>query len=189
MKEYNKNFEFILKNDLKLKEKLKKYFFKYNYKQIKGLENQFSFVKKWSLLDGFTLNILNWETKINIEVIENKKVLMKHTVITNGFGCISPIAFRSLFEKFLCNLEKHINQNEKYEKKNNLIIKSGKIKLLKYISVLIIGATIGIYFGVILRNLTEIKLFGYLGIIIGTIATEKILNRYLIKKNSSQQHL
>jgi hypothetical protein len=86
-----------LKNDLKLKEKLKKYFFKYNYKQIEDLKNQFSFVRKWSLLDGFILNILNCETKINIEIVENKKEQLTTAFI--------PYYHFSLFKKSINSID------------------------------------------------------------------------------------
>ncbi len=189
MKEYEKNFEFDIEDNVNLKKKIIKYFTSYNLTKVKDENNTIILEKKWSLFDGWKLNILNWETKIGINLDENKKVKINHKVITNGFGYITPIAFSSLFEKYLINLEKFINQNESFEKKNNELIKSGKIKMFKYFGILIVGISIGFYFGYILKNLTEIKLFGYVGIIIGTLVSEKILNNYLFKNNTLQQRI
>ena len=189
MKEYEKRFEFDIEDNSNLKKKLMKYFTSYNLTKVKDENSTIILEKKWSLLDGWKLNILNWETKIGINLDENNKVKINHKVITNGFGYITPIAFSSLFEKYLINLEKFINQNESFERKNNELIKLGKVKMLKYIGILIVGILIGFYFGYILENLTEIKLFGYVGIIIGALVSEKILNNYLIKNNTLQQHI
>ena len=82
-----------------------------------------------------------------------------------------------------------MNCNKKYEEKNNLILKSGKLKKLTYIGLLIIGTASEIYFGSILQHLTRSKIFGYLGIIIGAIGTEKIMNKYFIKKTPTGSHL
>jgi hypothetical protein len=37
---------------------------------------------------------------MNIELIENEKIVIKHRVLTNGFGCITAIAFYLLLKKF-----------------------------------------------------------------------------------------
>jgi hypothetical protein len=91
------------------------------------------------------------------------------------------------FKKILFNLKEYMNCNKIYEKKNNLILKSRKKKILTYIDLLIIGTAIGIYFGSILQHLTGRKIFGYLGIIIGAIGTEKIMNRYLLKNSNVKE--
>ena len=97
--------------------------------------------------------------------------------------------FQLLLKKFLFNLKEYINSYKKYEEKNNLILKSGKLKILTHIGLVIIGTAIGIYFRGILQHLIGSKIFGYLGIIIGAIGTEKIMNRYLIKKTPTGSHL
>ena len=135
------------------------------------------------MLDRWKLTVLNFEAEINIELIENEKIVIKHRVLTNGFGCTRPIAFSTSLKKILFNLKEYMNCNKKYEGKNNLILKSGKLKKLTYIGLLIIGTTSEIYFGSILQHLTRSKRFGYLGIIIGAIGSEKIMNRYLKKKH------
>ncbi|GAA4810848.1 hypothetical protein [Litoribaculum gwangyangense] len=109
MKEYDKIFEFELKNNSNLKNKFKRYFNSYNITVAKDENNKILFEKKRSILDGWKLNILNWESKIKIDLTENDKVKINHKVISNGFGFITPIAFSPLFEKYLFNLEKFIN--------------------------------------------------------------------------------
>lgn len=141
------------------------------------------------MLDRWKLTVLNFEAEINIELIENEKIVIKHRVLTNGFGCTRPIAFSTSLKKFLFNLKEYINSYKKYEEKNNLILKSGKLKILTHIGLVIIGTAIGIYFRGILQHLIGSKIFGYLGIIIGAIGTEKIMNRYLIKKTPTGSHL
>ena len=189
MKEYDKSFEFNLVNNSNLEKRIERYFKAYNLTKVKDENNNILFEKKWSFLDGWKLNILNLETKIRIDLNENNKVKINHNVITNGFGFITPIAFSSLFEKHLFNLEKFINLNEPFERKNNELIKLGKLKMLKYIAILILGISIGFYVGNIIEKLTEIKLFGYLTIYIGVLGTEKIMNFYIIKKNTLQHRV
>ena len=46
---------------------------------------------------------------------------------------------------------------------------------------------IGLFLGFIMTNITGIKLFGTVGIIVGAIATDKIMNKYLIKNNNLYQ--
>lgn len=141
------------------------------------------------MLENWKYNILNFEAEINIELIENKKIVIKHRVLTNGFGCTKPIAFSTSFKKNLLNLKEYINSYKKYEGKNNLILKSGKLKILTYIGLVIIRTDSEIYFGSILQHLTRSTIFGYLGIIIGAIGNEKIMNRYFIKKTPKGSHL
>ena len=188
MKEYNSSIEFEIKNNSETKNKLQRYFNSYNFKVVKN-ETEFIFEKKWSILDGWKLNILNWESKIKIEFVENNKIVIYHNVITCGLGVITPIAFSSLFQKYLDNLEKYLNKNETYERKNIELIRLGRIKLLKYSVILILGILTSFYLGGFLEEITETKIFRYLGIITGILITEKIMNNYLIKNNTLQHHI
>ena len=188
MKEYNNSFEFEIKNNSEIKNKLRKYFNGYNFKVIKN-ETEFIFEKKRSILDGWKLNILNWESKIRIEFVKNNKIVIYHKVITNGLGVITPIAFSSLFVKFLNNLETYLNKNKPYERKNIELIRLGRVKLLKYSVILILGMLIAFYLGDFLEKITDAKIFRYLGIIIGILITEKIMNNYLIKNNILQHRI
>jgi hypothetical protein len=99
-------------------------------------------------------------------------------------GVITSISFSSLFEKYIYNLEKYITNNESYERKNIELIRLGRKKLLKYSAILILGILIALYLEYILGKITEIKIFRYLGSIIGILITEKIMNNYLIKKTN-----
>ena len=187
MKDYNGNFEFDLIDNFNLKDKIKKYFEVYNFELLKDENNNLVFVKKWSLLNGWRINPLNWETEINIKLSEKNKTVINHTVISNGF--LTPIAFTSLFKSFLLNLEKFINQNIDFKEKNSPKIKLAKEKVLKYHGLLIIGILLGLVFGIILSNLTGMKLFGTVGIIVGAITSEKFMNQYLIKNNTLQHRV
>ena len=78
--------------------------------------------------------------------------------------------------------------NEKHKTKNIQEIKLAKEKVYKYHGILILGILIGLFLGIIMTNITGIKLLGTVGIIVGAITTEKIMNKYLIK-NNNPQHL
>ncbi len=181
MKNYNKHFEFEIKNDLNPKGKIKQYFKTYNFEQ-KTDNNHLVFVKKWSLLNGWKFNPLNWETKINVKLTKtkNNKAIINHTVISNGF--LTPIVFSTLFKSFLLNLEQFVNQHINFKEKNNTQIKLAKKKVFKYYGLLIIGILLGLFTGIILKHFTGIKLFDTVGIIIGAITTKNIMNEYLVRQ-------
>ena len=187
MEKYINNFEFTISNNSETKEKLKSYFKSYDFEQVKDENENLLFVKKWSILNGWKFNPLNWETKIDIKLTENNKVIINHIVHSNGF--LTPIAFKSLFEKFLLNLEQFVEFNEKHKTKNIQEGKLAKEKVYKYHGILILGILIGLFLGMIMTNVTGIKLFGTVGVIIGAIATEKIMNKYLMKNNNLQQRV
>ena len=124
MEKYNNNFEFTVSNNSKTKEKLKSYFKSYDFEQVKDENENLLFVKKWSILNGWKFNPLNWETKIDIKLSENNKVIINHIVHSNGF--LTPNAFKSLFEKFLLNLEQFVEFNIKHKPNNIQEIKLAK---------------------------------------------------------------
>ena len=183
----NNKFEFTISNNFEIKEKLKSYFKSYDFEQIKDEKENLIFVKKWSILNGWKFNPLNWESKIDIKLTENNKVIIKHIVHGNGF--LTPIAFTSLFEKFLSNLEQFLKYNKEHKTKNIQEVKLAKEKAFKYHGILILGVLTGLILGIIMTNATEITLLGTFGIIVGAIATEKIMNRYLIKNNNLQHRI
>ena len=185
MEKYNNNFEFTVSNNSKTKEKLKSYFKSYDFEQVKDENENLLFVKKWSISNGWKFNPLNWETKIDIKLSENNKVIINHIVHSNGF--LTPNAFKSLFEKFLLNLEQFVEFNIKHKPNNIQEIKLAKEKVFKYHGILILGVVVGMFLGIILSTATGIKLLGTLGIIVGAIATEKIMNKYLENNNNLQQ--
>jgi hypothetical protein len=185
MEKYNNNFEFTVSNNSKTKEKLKSYFKSYHFEQVKDENENLLFVKKWSISNGWKFNPLNWETKIDIKLSENNKVIINHIVHSNGF--LTPNAFKSLFEKFLLNLEQFVEFNIKHKPNNIQEIKLAKEKVFKYHGILILGVVVGMFLGIILSTATGIKLLGTLGIIVGAIATEKIMNKYL-ENNNNLQH-
>ncbi|MCG8729829.1 hypothetical protein, partial [Tenacibaculum finnmarkense] len=86
MKEYFNDFEFKVKDNLKLKSNLKNYFESDGFIAVENEKDQLLFTKKSTLLDGWKLNILNWEAKINIEVKQKDNVVIHHNVKTKGFG-------------------------------------------------------------------------------------------------------
>lgn len=177
MKKYINNFEFTVSNNAEIKQKLKSYFKSYDFEQVNDEPKNLHFVKKESILDGWKFNPLNWESKIDITLTENNNVIINHIVYSNGF--LTPIAFNSLFEKFLLNLEQFVNFNINHKSSNNQEIKLAKVKALKFYGILILGVVVGAYLGTMLSSALGIKLLGTLGIILGAIATEKIMNNYL----------
>lgn len=185
MKDYNNNFEFSISNDLETTKKLKAYFKSYDFELIKDEKKNLIFVKKWSILNGWKFNPLDWESTIDIKLTQNKKVIINYIVHSNGH--LTPVAFKSLFEKFLSNLEQYIVFNVNHKIKTNQDVKLAKEKVFKYHGILILGIIVGVFLGIIMSNATGINLLGTAGIIVGAIATQKLLNKYLIM-NSNIQH-
>ncbi|QSS96624.1 hypothetical protein [Psychroflexus sp. ALD_RP9] len=54
---------------------------------------------------------------------------------------------------------------------------------------MILGIVAGLFLGIIISNATGIKLLGTVGIIVGAIATEKIMNKYLENNNNPQHRI
>jgi hypothetical protein len=179
MEDYKTIFEFNLKDTFALKDKLKLYFEFYDFKLKNDENNNFDFVKKGSMLDGWKINPLNWESKITIKISENDKVNTSYTAMSNG--SISPIAMTPLYENFLSNLERFINYKEDFKDKNEVQIAKARKKVLKYYALVVLGIVLGSFLGAMLSHITEIKLFGYLGIILGALGTMKLINRYTLK--------
>ncbi|WP_179344671.1 hypothetical protein [Winogradskyella ursingii] len=180
MNNYNNIIEFEFSDSSRFKRKLEYYFDYYNFDQIENNKNEFVFEKKWSLSNGWKFNPLDWETTIKIKLIENRMAIIKYDVISNGV--LSSVAFSSLFETFICNLEKFINQEIDFKKKNIKCIRLAKQKVYKYHGILIVGIISGLSLGVILTNLTGKTFFGTLGVVMGAIITEKLINSYLLKQ-------
>lgn len=70
MKNYKQNFELIIGDSADLNNKLKLYFNFYSFIEIKDENNHLFFLKNYSLFDGWKINPLKWETKINVNLIE-----------------------------------------------------------------------------------------------------------------------
>lgn len=189
MKEYINHFQFDTQGVSNLKNNIKAYFNSYNFKLEKEEENQIIFIKKWSFLSGYALNPLNLKTRIEINITKKQTVTINYQVNSNGFGFISPIAFSLFYERFLTNLQHFIISKKKYTIDNELLIKSAKKKMLFYIGLLLIVATISFFIGHTLSDFTGSKLLYYFVFILGIKATTTLINNYLIKTNTSEKRL
>ena len=187
MKNYNKNFEFDLKDNINLKNKIKQYLDVYNFEQKKDSNNHLVFIKEGGLLNGWKFNPLNWESEINIKLYENKRAIIQHTVLANGF--LTPIAFTTLFKSFLINLEQFVNHNINFQENNSWQIKLAKRRVFKYHGLVIIGILLGLVCGIIFTKLSGMELFSTIGIIFGASLTTKLINQYLIKDNNLQNRV
>lgn len=179
MKDYTRKFELSTHGNQHVRDKMKHYFEAYHFKITKYNIEELVFVKKWSLLAGWRLNPLNWESVVEVTFAENDKVHIHFTAVTNGY--ITPVAFAALYESYLLNLERYLNENIEFVAKNAISIKKAKVDALKYHGILLAGLLIGAAFGIVVAQATEIKLFGYIGIFLGVIFIERILNNYLEK--------
>jgi hypothetical protein len=179
MKGYTRKFEFSTHGNHHARDKMKHYFEAYNFKITKENDEQFVFAKKWSILVGWRLNPLNWESVVEVTFREKDKLHVHHTAATSGY--ITPVAFATLYESYLLNLERYLNENIDFVGTNAAAINKAKVDVMKYHGILLVGLLIGSAVGIAVAQATEIKLLGYLGIFLGVILTERIMNNYLEK--------
>lgn len=158
---------------------MKRYFQAYNFKITTENHEQLVFAKKWSILDGWRLNPLNWECVVEVTFLGNDIVCIHHKVFSNGY--ITPIAFTALYDSFLLNLERYLNEKIDFVATNAAAIKKAKVNVMKYNGILLVGLLIGAAVGIAIAQATQLKLFGYLGIFLGVILIERIMNSYLEK--------
>lgn len=97
MKIYKKDFTFIVDDVDDLKRKVQVYFQFYGF-QISGIKNdQIIFIKKSSLITGWSFNPLNWESKVLVKYVNNT---LKVSYSNTGNNQLTPFAFDKLFISF-----------------------------------------------------------------------------------------
>ena len=128
MRDYTRNFEFHIINNLNFEDRITEYFKSYDFKILSHDKSKFVFNKKWSILHGWEFNPLNWESVIEIELIEKHKMIINYTVINNGF--VTPVAFNSLYQSFILNLEQFLKNSIDFKLENRKHIKLAKKKSL-----------------------------------------------------------
>ena len=174
---YRKSFEFVVDNQYDLEEKLTQYFELYNFKKKSESTNTFTFFKKSSLVDGWKMNPLNWESRIT--VIQNFDIL-SITYYVPGNMQITPIAFQKLYADFIGNLDLFINGNQNFTESNALQIALAKQKLTKYYLKVLLGITFGFIIGFFLEKLTGNNFLASLCIFLGGYGSLKLMNHNII---------
>ncbi len=178
---YQKNFEFTLENKSNFEEKLKRYFELYNFKQNKISNNEFTFYKKWSLLDGWKTNPLHWKSKITIKQIDTK-LFIDYNV--DGNGQITPIAFGELFEGFIQNLIQYLNTNKDFEKSNAQQIAIAQKKIMTFFLLITLGIGLGFIVGFFFEKLLGSKIIGYISVLAGGYLPLKFINNSILEKQT-----
>lgn len=133
-------------------------------------------------MNGWKINPLNWEAKIDIKLVENNRMQIKHRVVSNGY--LTSMVFTDLFENFLINVKEFINQDKDFIMNNLRQIKLAKRKVLKCSGLIIMGVLSGSFFGFVLTHFTGNQIFYIVGIIIGGLMIQKIINQNLIKNTA-----
>ncbi|RXG25460.1 hypothetical protein [Leeuwenhoekiella marinoflava] len=180
MKGYHKNFKLDIDDTLVIRNKINDYFKTYDFEQLAVGNDTIFFFKKPSFLNSWEDNPLNWEMEIEVHFSKNNKALITHRVNHNNI--LTSKAFSELFENFLLNLNYFLVDNRDFKDVNTQALKVAKEKLYKYYALIITGILLGYLSGILLANSTEIALFRIIGVVMGGIMTEKLVNSYLSNK-------
>jgi len=162
------------------KEKIYKYFEAYGFKAEQKSNNQFLFYKKGSLLEGWKMNPLNWESEIELFISGDE---IRMTYVVEGLY-ITPIAFKSLYHGFLERFVSNLQHNTSYRLENKIALKKAKqqllgINLFYLLCILITFTVIGV-----LEDMFHSKAIGFLLLVGALFFLEKGLNAFLENKYS-----
>lgn len=158
--------------------KIIRYFRDYGFKLKHESENKYLFFKKRTLLEGWKMNPLNWESEVRVEIVEEN---LKITYKVEGLY-ITPLAFSRLYHTFLNKFENYIIKNDDYKIDNTTIIKKAKKELYMYYGFMLLTILLGIVLSSFLKNTLESEVLGTLVFISFIALTGKLLNNYLENK-------
>lgn len=181
MSPFEKEFGFKTENGQLSSKKLKNYFTKYNFKLREDQNNKIIFFKKFSFLQGWHINPLNWESEIVI-YISDKIIKIKYT--NYGNATITPFAFENLFNLFFNNLELYLTKSTNYELNNQTIIKKAKQKVLFHFLIIAACICFFILLGIFFKQEFNSEFLNKFGILIGAIFSLKLINQYWIYKKT-----
>lgn len=179
MKPYKKKITVKVETNNNLKHKLKQYFKFYGFDFSENDQNSFVFFKKFSFLDGWKYNPLNWESKVDIKLSKNT---LEINYINEGNSHITPYAFNDLFISFFNNLESYLNTSTDFKEKNKTEIKKAKKKILFQFLIIIISVICFALIGRLILEKFRIQFFDIFGVIIVGLISLKLINQFWINK-------
>ncbi|WP_299014425.1 hypothetical protein [uncultured Polaribacter sp.] len=185
MKEYSEFFNFGFKNDSATRNKIFTYFKSYNFRATTEEKQQIIFENKCTWLDTWKTNIFKLQSKITIHFLADHKVQIHYQVINAGFGSITPLAFTNQYQDFIKNLDNYIHKNESFQLKNETLIKSGKVKLLKNLGILLVALVFGFVLASLLKKQIANGWVATLLIIATVFISEKVINAYHTSKSNA----
>ncbi|MCK0131922.1 hypothetical protein MWU59_10465 [Flavobacteriaceae bacterium F08102] len=183
MTAYSKTLEFTVKNTADLPTALQTYFDTYHFSQGESTNDHFVFYKKGSILDGWKLNPLNWQSTVTIELIHKNTLSVQYTV--PGTNVINPLAFSELYNAFLLNLEQYLVHQNDFVEKNAEQVARAKKNISRYYGILFLGVMVSFGIGTLVQNMTGNQLTGQITSIIGALLSVKLLNKNLINRATS----
>ncbi|NJN50048.1 MAG: hypothetical protein HC798_01835 [Polaribacter sp.] len=128
---------------------------------------------------GWKLNPLEWESKIEFN-IKNNKIKIKY--LTDGIY-ITPVAFSNLYNNFINNFIDNLLSNKSYKTENDQIINSAKKRVLLFSFVFFFIGVLIILLSNYVTTIIKNRLVGLLFIGASIYASEKLINGYLVKKH------
>ena len=176
---YKKELRIKIEKSKNTLEKTKIYFENYNYKFRENGNNEYVFFKKFSFLQGWTFNPLNWESEVIVNIFEDE-ILLKYSNYGNAH--ITPFAFQSLFDNFFKNLELYLTKSISFQLENKNEINKAKQKVLYSFLLIIIGTLITFALAKFLNETINFQLLHKFSIIVGALLSLKLINTYWIKK-------
>lgn len=162
------------------KEKIYSYFEAHGFKTKEKANNHFLFYKKGSLLEGWKMNPLDWESEIELYIEEDQ---IRLTYVVEGLY-ITPMPFKALYNGFLDRFANYIRRDSSYHLENKIAVRKAKrqlfgINLFYLLSILLTFTVIGV-----LEDVFDSKAIRVLLLIGALFLLEKGVNSYLENKYS-----
>ena len=184
MENYKKIFKFENEHNLAdTKLKLQNYFKFYNFQYLEQEGNNLIFFKKFSFVSGWKFNPIHWESQVHIHLTENA-ITIKY--VNEGNAQITPFAFNEFFISFFTNLQLYINKSINFKENNIAIIKKAKQKVV--LQFLLVFVLLAFFYSITYSIFEQTKIIT-IGIIIASLLSLKLVNRYWQSKNDTELNI
>jgi len=182
MTAYSKQLEIKIDNPSTLHQKLKHYLTTYHFLEDSVDDTNFVFYKKGSILDGWKINPLNWQSKLTATLDKDQCLHVHYTVPSHNV--INPVVFTALYDGFLTNLEAYIVHDKAVEADNSERISGAKKNMLRYYGIMFVGVIIAFLLGTLVQEMTGNQLYGQLVSIGLALLSVRMLNTVLLHRVS-----
>ena len=161
--------------------KIVRYFKEYGFLIKEKGTNNYLFYKKSTWLEGWKMNPLQWESEIQVFII-NDEIQISYNV---AGVYVSPYAFKDLYNSFLANFENYIIKNDSFILENKSLVKAAKNQLCMYYGILLIGVWLAYSIAMFFNKFFGSFFFGMLVLYGVCRLFEKLLNYYIENKTYS----